>query len=278
MSAATAPTRASTPSGTGPPSPAESRRSPETGGRKYSGKPPASQGRRGLFCGWQQSSGGLRSTQETAQGGLERFIEAEDLPHAEGRDDGSLPDAVELAEIGQRDDQGDEGHGDVKAHFHGVEGQVELLGDDLHDALSRQGDQPGLQIEQDTKGNQHHADEQIDQPHPIDDRGREGQRIGVRQKHPRQKVGEIGKVTEQGGADQLQDPGWLEIPPQDNELDQDVQGKDNDDPGTHGQGCKDLTEHVGDRVYRGHPQVGFAGKRHTQRHDEQPRAVYKYPF
>ena len=72
-----------------------------------------SQGRRGLFCGWQQSSGCLRSTQETAQGGLERFIEAEDLPHAEGGDDGSLPDAVELAEIGQRNDPVSYTHLDV---------------------------------------------------------------------------------------------------------------------------------------------------------------------
>ena len=75
----------------------------------------------------------------------------------------------------------------------------------------------------------------------------------------RQQIGKVGKIPEQDGADQLQYPPGLKIPPQDKKLEQDVQRKNDDDPVAHGQKGKDLTEDIGDGVDRRHSQVRRPG-------------------
>lgn len=93
----------------------------------------------------------LHPTQKAQHSRLERVIQGQDFAHAEGGDEGSLPEAVKLPEIGRREDQGDAGTRAVEAHLDGRQRPVKLTGDDLHDALAGQEDQVGGQIEKNAR-------------------------------------------------------------------------------------------------------------------------------
>ena len=192
--------------------------------------------------------------------------------------EGSLPDAVKLPEIGQREDQGDDGYRAVEAHLDGRQRPVKLVGDDLHDALAGQGDQVGGQIEKNAQGDEDHADEEIDQPHAIDHHRGEGHQRGIGQETICQKIGEVREIAKEGGADQLQDAPGLEVLPQKEELDGNVQRKYDDDPRPHGQTGVYFAEHVGDGVDRRHAQIGLAGKRHAHGHEKQAGTVAENAF
>ncbi len=174
------------------------------------------------------------SMQKPVQGKFQGIVQAQNLAHPESGNHGSLPDAVELSEICQGDDQRNASHGTVKTHFHHRQGLLELVGNHLHDALSRQGNQVGGKIKENSQGNKGHADDQINQPHSVDHGGRESHQIRIREKPFRQQVGKIREIPKEGGTNQLENPPGLEILSLNHKLDDNIQGKNNDDSGSHG--------------------------------------------
>lgn len=64
-------------------------------------------GQRGAVCRGASFADACRPVHKAMQGGLQRVVTGQDAPHAEGRNDGSFPDAVELPEPEQRQDQVD---------------------------------------------------------------------------------------------------------------------------------------------------------------------------
>ena len=191
-----------------------------------------------LFC-----RGGITALPRRAESDArpaQGLVEAENSAHAKGGDDGPLPDAVELAEVDQGKDQGDDGYRAVKAHFHHGQRMMKFGGHHLHDAFSGQGKQVRGQVEQNAQGNERHADKQVQQPHAVNHGGGKGHQRGIRKEHLRQQVGKVREVAKAGGADQLENPPGLKILSLKDKLKNDVQRENNNDPVAHGQGGEPL--------------------------------------
>lgn len=182
----------------------------------------------------------FRAAQKAMHGRLQGLVEAENFAHAKGGDDGPLPDAVELAEVDQGKDQGDDGYRAVKAHFHHGQRLMRFGGHHLHDAFSGQGKQVGGQVEQNAQGNERHADKQVQQPHAVNHGGGKGHQRGIGKEHLRQQVGKVREVAKAGGADQLENPSGLKILSLKDKLKNDVQRENNNNPVAHGQGGEPL--------------------------------------
>ena len=151
------------------------------------------------------------------QGLLEGLLEQlEHESHQHGADHRALPYPHQAAEIQERGGCGKSHHGAVEDRFHGAHGQAALPGYRQAEPLSRHGQDIGGEIEHDPRRHQGDADQQIDELQRIGARGGEkGQHAG----------GQVHQLPEEEGGRHLQQHGGSEIPPQHQELRQQIQAE-----------------------------------------------------
>ena len=202
-------------------------------------------------------------------GGEVSAYDADHFAGDQGGQDGALPDADagipegDQVEAEDSEQDADRDGGAVHDRFYGGKGFAGLFGNGQGHALHGHGDQVHLQVEENAEGYEDRAGALHEQA--------AGVAAGKEQvsDHP---FGEIDKVSEDRGEDDLEEVDRIEFPAQQDDLYEDVKAED----GGHtcaGLSLQDVTDDVGEGVDRRDPQIGIGGERYAERHTEQGDAV-----